>query len=142
MKNKNNTSSQATITKQDLKNLQKDISEDFGKVLDGIMTQIAGNFQMIDRKFDQVDKRFDEQNKIFDVKFKKQEELFDNKFDSKFNQLRRDLLDSNLQIIDELRLSREEGEVRTHRQNIRNNQIEKNSNEIAFLKSNCVLKYH
>lgn len=129
MKNHITSTSDQAITKRDLENLRRDISNDFGKVLSDIMIQIEERFNKIDDKFNKVDVRFNQ----IENKFGEQDKMLNDKFDNKFKKLKRDLLDSNLQIAEGLKLSREERAALTYRQSLHSDQLENQAMRISVL---------
>jgi hypothetical protein len=77
----------------------------------------------------QIDIRF---NKV-ENKFGEQDKKLTDKFDNKFKKLKKDLLDSNLQIAEELKLSREERAALNYRQSLHSDQLENHAMRISVL---------
>lgn len=107
---KNDLNDSLKIFKDDLNQTMKKQTQEFTEVVSDLMLKVG-------LKFDEQDKRFEQ-------------------IDQKFKQVRKDISESSLMIIDELKTSREEQIVLGYRQSEHTNQIKDHQTRISTLEDN------
>lgn len=132
-------SKEINLIRSDLNQTIKEQTRDFAKVVNDMLIDVGIKFdkqdskiEKIDQRFEQVDRRFDQ----VDSKFEQLNKKINENREVIISSIKKELLNSNLQIIDELRASREGQPILEYKQRKHTDQFKDHDLRISNIEEN------